>query len=252
MISQWPVIQTYYETWVQRLPQRQVLDGVSQSEIELKIQQQPLQAADQDSSVPLLPSYTEDNPVGDVGAIDNSLNADSGNKVQSSNQVVPLNQRLSLAPDRLVIPAIQVDAEVIEINPERINTGGASQLVWQVPPYEKAGWHSSSAGIGIPGNVVINAHNYPQDAIFRNLYKLLPGDEIKLYAKKRMVEYVVVEILILPEEGQSIEVRQANARYIQPTNDERLTLVTCHPYASLANRLVVIAVPSDVLVDIMN
>ncbi|NBD36693.1 MAG: hypothetical protein GVY30_11950, partial [Chloroflexi bacterium] len=32
-------------------------------------------------------------------------------------------------------------------------------------------------------------------------------------------------------------------RHIQPTEDERLTLVTCHPYGSIANRLLVVAHP---------
>lgn len=252
VISQWPAIRTYYETWLRRLPQQQVLDGVSQSAIGLNIIQESVKASDQEALVSLLPSYQDEQLVKDASGINNSINAVPGDLVHPLDEPEPLKQPLSLAPDRLIIPAIKVDAEVIEIKPERINTGGTSQLVWPVPPYEKAGWHSSSAGVGVPGNTVINGHNYPQEAIFRNLYKLVPGDEIKLYAKERLVEYVVVEILILPEKGQPIDVRQANARYIQPTKDERLTLVTCHPYASLANRLIVIAVPADDLVDMMN
>ena len=43
--------------------------------------------------------------------------------------------------------------------------------------------------------------------------------------------------------GLPLEVRVKNASYIQPTRDERLTLVTCHPYGSLRNRLIVIARP---------
>jgi sortase (surface protein transpeptidase) len=39
-------------------------------------------------------------------------------------------------------------------------------------------------------------------------------------------------------------VRLRNAEYIAPTADERLTLVTCHPYGSLRNRLVIIAYPA--------
>ena len=55
--------------------------------------------------------------------------------------------------------------------------------------------------------------------------------------------YTVTEKLILPEERQPIEVRIQNAQYIQSTADERLTLVTCYPYGSLANRLLIIAHP---------
>jgi sortase A len=49
--------------------------------------------------------------------------------------------------------------------------------------------------------------------------------------------------MILPERDQPIEVRLANARYIQPTDDERLTLITCWPYESNTHRVVVIAFP---------
>jgi sortase (surface protein transpeptidase) len=55
----------------------------------------------------------------------------------------------------------------------------------------------------------------------------------------------VSETLILPEAGQPLGVRRENARYVMPTDDERLTLVTCHPYGSLRNRLIVIARPDE-------
>jgi sortase (surface protein transpeptidase) len=55
----------------------------------------------------------------------------------------------------------------------------------------------------------------------------------------------VTEVLILPEAGQPLEVRIENAYYVLPTDDERLTLVTCHPYGSLRNRLIVIAHPTN-------
>ena len=42
-----------------------------------------------------------------------------------------------------------------------------------------------------------------------------------------------------------MEVRLKNARHILPTEDERLTLVTCHPYGSLQYRLIVIAFPVE-------
>jgi len=38
-------------------------------------------------------------------------------------------------------------------------------------------------------------------------------------------------------------VRQENARWIAPTDDERLTLVTCWPYTNNTHRVVVVAKP---------
>ena len=37
--------------------------------------------------------------------------------------------------------------------------------------------------------------------------------------------------------------RQANARYLLPSQDERVTVVTCHPYGSTRDRLIVTARP---------
>jgi len=93
------------------------------------------------------------------------------------------------------------------------------------------------------GNTVLNGHNTTYGEVFRDLYKLEAGDSIIVYAGDVPYTYTVSEVLILPEAGQPLEVRRQNARYIQPTGDERLTLVTCHPYGSLRYRLVLIAHP---------
>jgi sortase A len=55
--------------------------------------------------------------------------------------------------------------------------------------------------------------------------------------------YRVDQILILKEAGQPVEVIKANSRYIEPTADERLTLVTCWPATGNSHRLIIIALP---------
>ena len=77
-------------------------------------------------------------------------------------------------------------------------------------------------------------------------YRALPEDhEIIVYSGDTSHTYAVTEVLILPEAGQPLEVRIENAHYVLPTDDERLTLVTCHPYGSLQNRLIVFAYPNN-------
>ena len=95
----------------------------------------------------------------------------------------------------------------------------------------------------MPGNTVLNGHNTTHGEVFRDLYTLQVGDAITIYAGDVPHTYAITETLILPEAGQPLEVRLENARYILPTDDERLTLVTCHPYGSLRYRLIVIARP---------
>jgi LPXTG-site transpeptidase (sortase) family protein len=120
---------------------------------------------------------------------------------------------------------------------------GKVQSVWGVPDGYAAGWHATSAAVGERGNLVLNGHNTNNGEIFRDLYTLHPENEIIVYSDAISRTYAVSETLILPEGGQPLEVRLANARYVMPTDDERLTLVTCHPYGSLRNRLIVIAKP---------
>ena len=73
------------------------------------------------------------------------------------------------------------------------------------------------------------------------------GDLIRLEAAGERFTYIVAQTMTLAEEGQPINVRQDNARWILPTDDERLTLVTCWPYLANSHRLVVVALPPATL-----
>ena len=149
-------------------------------------------------------------------------------------------------PVHMRIPAIDLDAPVTPIGWEIVTRNGKSQAVWQVPNRRAAGWHNTSALLGIPGNTVLNGHNTGRGEVFRDLYKLEEGQEIVMEGQDgQTFTYEIGEKYILPEAGQPLEVRRQNARYIQQTPDERVTLVTCHPYGSLANRLLIIAYPTS-------
>jgi len=67
------------------------------------------------------------------------------------------------------------------------------------------------------GNVSIAAH---RDAWFRDLDKLEPGDEIKLYYNGKVYIYSVDEVFITHSRDWSV---------IDPTSEPALTLTTCHP-----------------------
>jgi len=149
-------------------------------------------------------------------------------------------------PTRVVIPSVGIDAPVVPTHWETQEVGGARQPVWVVPDAPYVGWHETSAPLGWPGNTVLNGHNWPENGPFRFLYKVQVGDPVILYSGPLVFVYRVDEVLLLPEAGQPLEVRQANARYIQPTDDERVTLITCHPYGSTRFRLIVIAHPAEI------
>lgn len=142
-------------------------------------------------------------------------------------------------PDRIVIPAIQLDAPVEGVG-WHIEQGIS---VWDVPARRAAGWLRTSVPAGQKGNTVLDGHHNIQGQVFKRLVDLKPGDVVELYARGNLYRYGVTEKHILPDRDQPMEVRIANAQWIQPTNDERLTLVTCWPYTSNTHRLIIVARP---------
>ena len=123
------------------------------------------------------------------------------------------------AATRIVIPAIDVDAPVIEGD-------GWEELKRGV------GHHPGSAQPGEPGNVVLSGHNDIFGQVFRRLEELVPGDEIILYAGERSYRYEVVDKRV---------VAPTEVEVMDPTAEPTLTLITCHPYLVDTHRMVVFA-----------
>jgi sortase A len=146
-------------------------------------------------------------------------------------------------PVRIVIPQIDLDAPVEEIGLEKTSSDGATYYQWQVPNGYMAGWHNNSARLGIIGNTVLNGHHNIHGEVFRNLIDLNEGDEIILYDNEKAYRYQVTMKELLAERNQPMETRVANAQWIAPTEDERITLITCWPYTDNSHRLVIVAEP---------
>jgi LPXTG-site transpeptidase (sortase) family protein len=89
----------------------------------------------------------------------------------------------------------------------------------------------------------MNGHHNIYGEVFRDLYRVQVGEEIEVTSGDKVFTYVVVYTGVLPERNQPLDVRLANAEWIQGTEDERLTLITCWPYESNTHRVVVVAVP---------
>jgi sortase A len=153
------------------------------------------------------------------------------------------HQPLLGQPTRIVIPRISVDAPVSAIGLGPIESDGETYYQWQVPNEYKVGWHNNSAPLDRPGNTVLNGHHNIFGEVFRDLVDLNEGDQIILYDNQRAYSYQVSQIELFPEHGQPLFVRMENAKWIGPTDDERVTLVTCWPYTDNSHRLVVVAHP---------
>ncbi len=146
------------------------------------------------------------------------------------------------APDRLVIPSLGIDTPVVPVTWTVVREGSQTYSVWQVADYA-AGWHVTSALPGQPGNTVISGHHNIKGEVFRYLADIEQGAEIDLYAGNTVYRYYVEQKMIVKEKGEPLEVRQQNARWIGPTDDVRLTLITCWPYTNNTHRVIVVAKP---------
>lgn len=148
-----------------------------------------------------------------------------------------------LLPERLLIPALDLYYPIVSVGYKEIEYEGDVYRQWDVPNDMVVGWHSTSAKLGVPGNTVLSAHHNVYGAIFANLHTLQPGDIIQIKSGKTLFSYRVARVLILKEKYEPLEVRLENARWIQSSADERLTLITCWPQNDNTHRVVVVAVP---------
>ena len=114
-------------------------------------------------------------------------------------------------PVWMVIPRIGVNSSVVNV--------GVKQGVYQVPPFS-VGYHTDSATAGSPGNSVFTGHviSIDEGRVFARLPELRPGDAVYVYTLSERLDWVVEAVATVPN---------TERRYIQPTDDTRITLYTC-------------------------
>jgi sortase A len=176
--------------------------------------------------------------------------------------VVPTPTASPEVPVRLVIPDLNIDAKVVEMGWDVVDTAVGPQSEWVIPK-NAAGHHINSATMDQPGNLVLSGHNNIDGKVFEAISMawddatrarvdeftdrsdILTGRRIQLYdALGKPVDYTITDFFRLRDSGVSLAQRMQNARFVEPTDDSRLTLVTCWPPWSNTHRLVVIAKPS--------
>jgi sortase A len=136
--------------------------------------------------------------------------------VQSLPQPIVPTQGPTQA-QRLVIPAINVDAPVVQGDGwEQLKKGVAQRLGTPDP--------------GQAGNVVLSAHNDIFGEIFRRLDELKPGDEIYVYTAAQVYTYVITN---------TETVAPTTVGVMDPTAHPSVTLISCYPYLVDNQRIVV-------------
>jgi len=147
--------------------------------------------------------------------------------------------------DELWIPKLGLVAPVVPIAPRATTIEGLTVAQLEVPAAFAVGWSMASAPVGSAGNTVLIGHNNAHGAVFKDLWYLDEGDEIVVYAGGAARRYGTVEVVYLEEQRLPLAERLANAAWIAPSDDERLTLVTCWPFTSNTYRLIVVALPVE-------
>jgi sortase A len=155
----------------------------------------------------------------------------------------PKPQQVGLIPDRLVIPMINLDAPIIPVSYKGIEVGDQVYYQWLTADQYAVGWHTSSSQLGMPGNIVLNGHHNAFGMVFKDLVTLEIGAEISVYSGSLEFRYQVVANMLLPERFESLSTRMENARWIEPSSDERITLITCWPAYSNTHRVIIVAFP---------
>ncbi|HEX8231336.1 MAG TPA: sortase [Chloroflexia bacterium] len=146
-------------------------------------------------------------------------------------------------PIRLSIASVGIDSEVVPVNWAMIPAkGGGIKPEWQVADYA-VGHHAGSVNPGQVGNVVLSGHVDYKGEVFRDLFDVKDGDLVTLYTEKGQYMYVITNRVLVQEEGVSEEQKRQNARYMDPTPDQTLTMITCWPYGIDTHRFIAIAKP---------
>jgi len=120
---------------------------------------------------------------------------------------------------RIVIPAINVDSQVVQGD-------GWEQLKKGV------GQHIGSSDPGRNGNLVLSAHDDIFGEIFKNLDKLKPGDELQIYTASQIYTYVITASKLVAPTDVSV---------MNATSHPSTTLISCYPYLVDKQRIVVVA-----------
>jgi LPXTG-site transpeptidase (sortase) family protein len=158
-----------------------------------------------------------------------AVKLDAQDYSQVAAQVLDLKNKLpeaeySISPNRLIIPKIDVNAPITESTNEQV---GLSLGAWLIP------WGSTPDK---GGNTIITGHRFkylpPNNLTFFLFDKLAVGDIFSVFWKDKQYFYRVREIKVLEDYDSS------------PYNKSDvpiLTMYTCTPIYSTAQRLVIIS-----------
>jgi sortase A len=157
---------------------------------------------------------------------------------------IPTATPLPLPATRISIPAIQLNSKIIELFPtEKRFVGSESNFMWK-PAAFAVGHYETSGNPSEGGNIILAGHNNTLGEVFRDLNKLIPGDEIILFTDIEEFHYLVEGKYLIPYLGVEKEGDVQLQLYAAPQPTEMVTLISCWPYATNSHRIIIRAVPA--------
>lgn len=150
-----------------------------------------------------------ENPVVDMG----DRPASSPRPTREEPQDLPEDD----GPFIIVIPRIEVEAAVLD--------GVDLDILAQGP-----GFYPDNPRPGQDGNVAVAGHRTTYGAWFRHVDQLEEGDEILFTSAVATYRYSVEEVFVVASNAWEV---------VDPTEEPKLTLTTCHPPGSATQRMVV-------------
>jgi LPXTG-site transpeptidase (sortase) family protein len=156
---------------------------------------------------------------------------------------------------RVVIPSLNIERAVIPVGLKR---DSGKQLTWNTDVLfstnnrsDLIGQASTSVNPGEGGNIILIGHNYNNGwyspaGVFVNLAKIQPGSKIQVTTRDGGdFTYEVKLVKKVPWQKQNSAELEKHHKYLWPTENEQLTLVTCGGanFGVWSARIYVVAVP---------
>ncbi len=160
---------------------------------------------------------------------------------------------------RLMVPSLQIDRTVV---PMGLKKSSGNQLVWNTDALfstnnraDLVGQMIASANPGEGGNIVLVGHNYNNGwvyptGVFVNLQNMQAGSQVIVVTKSgKKFEYIVQMVKKVPWRLQNSNELEKHQKYLWPTENEQLTLVTCGGanFGVWSARIYVVAKPAEMV-----
>lgn len=161
----------------------------------------------------------------------------------AKKQIPSINLTIAPPDDRIIVERISQNVPIVRVSTEKLIQKDWGALEKEIQEALQGGvvHYPGTLWPGDKGNVVLTGHSsyFPWDpGRFKDVFALLTqiniGDKVIVYHDQKAYTYQVYDKQIVTPDYVEV---------LAPTDEERLTLITCYPVGTNQKRLVVFAKP---------